>query len=312
MSLQAIQLPDEGILLYEIKHKEGDVVKEHYHQIHQVLYALEGEGRIRLDGKDSAFSRDHVCVIAPGAMHAIVSGSKLTVLVLAFDQAMFDDSVKNRLLDEHFHRSKLIKSFNYEISEVRQLLRKMLFEQSARHHLSGLAMKIILIEMLIVLSRSQQPHSLMDANSLRAERIRHYIETHYFENLDADRIASLLGMSSRYINMIFKEHYNMTPVRYLTDLRIGLAKKMLTETDKDITSICFELGFETVSTFYRIFKDAVEMPPQKYRTLHKTREHHTVTDERQYTPDYLSTHAPGNVASSGQAPHRQAHPRSPG
>ncbi|WP_052475955.1 AraC family transcriptional regulator [Cohnella kolymensis] len=310
MSLQAIQLPDEGILLYEIKHKDGDVVKEHYHQVHQVLYALEGEGRIRLDGKDSVFNGDHVCVIAPGALHAIVSDSKLTVLVLAFDQAIFDDAVKTRLLDEH--HSKLIKPFHYEISEVRPLLRKMLFEQSARHHLSGLAMKIILIEMLIVLSRSQQPHALTDANSLRAERIRHYIETHYFENLDADRIAGILGMSSRYINMIFKEHYNMTPVRYLTDLRIGLAKKLLTETDKDITSICFELGFETVSTFYRIFKDAAEIPPQKYRTLHKTREHHTVKDERQYTPEYVSTHTPGNAASSGQAPHLRAHPRSPG
>lgn len=299
-------------MLYEIKHTDGEVVKEHYHQIHQVLYALEGEGRITLDGKDSAFNGDHVCVITPGAVHAIVSDSKLTVLVLAFDQAIVDEAVKNKLLEEHFPRSKLIKPINYEISEVRQLLRKMLFEQSARHHLSGLAMKIILIEMLIVLSRAQQPHALTDANSLRAERIRHYIDTHYFENLDADRIAGVLGMSSRYINMIFKEHYNMTPVRYLTDLRIGLAKKMLTETDKDITSICFELGFETVSTFYRIFKDAAEIPPQKYRTLHKTREDHTVTDERQYTPEYLSTHAPGNVASSGQALHRRAHPRSPG
>jgi AraC-like DNA-binding protein/quercetin dioxygenase-like cupin family protein len=310
MGLQMIRLPAEGILMYEVKHTDGDVVKEHHHQVHQILYALEGVGRIKLDGIDSAFNIDHVCVIAPGAEHAIMSDSKLNVLVLAFDQTIFEDAVKNHLLDEHFQHSRLIKPFNYGISELRQLLRKMLFEQSGLHFMRQLAMKIILIEMLIGLSRSQLPHAQTDANSLRAERIRHYIDTHYFENLDAHRIAGILGMSSRYINMIFKEHYNTTPVRYLTDLRIGLAKKMLTETDKDITSICFELGFETVSTFYRIFKDAVEIPPQKYRTLHKTREKHAVQNERHYAPDYLPTHAPGSAASSGQAPRRQAYPRS--
>jgi len=311
MSLQTLQLPAEGIFMYEFKHRDGDVVKEHHHQVHQILYALEGEGRITLEGTDSTFNSDHVCIIAPGVEHAIMSDSKLTVLVLAFDQTILDDEVKTRLLYEHFHSFRLIKPFNYGISELRQLLRKMLFEQSGRNLMSQLAMKIILIEMLILLSRSQIPHVPTDANSLRAEQIRHYIDTHYFENLDADQIAGILGMSSRYINMIFKEHFNMTPVRYLTDLRIGLAKKMLTETDKDITSICFELGFETVSTFYRIFKDAADIPPHKYRTMHKIRGRHAVQDERQYAPDYLPTHALGNAASSGQAPRHPEHPKLP-
>jgi AraC family transcriptional regulator, dual regulator of chb operon len=310
MGLQKLDLPAEGILLYEFKHTDGEVVKEHHHQVHQILYALEGEGKLKLDGKDNAFNHDHIAVIVPQSEHSIVSDSKLTVLVLAFDDAIFDSAVRNGLLDSFFNRSKLLKLSGFSSSELRQLLRKMLFEQSSGNLLSRLAMRIILCEILLVLSRSEQAPSLSDANSLRAERIRHYIDTHYFEIFDANNIASMLGMSSRYVNMIFKEHFNITPMRYLTDMRIELAKKMLAETDKDIASICFELGFETVSTFYRIFKDSVEVPPNKYRTLHKIQERHMEDNDKHYEPDYLPTHAPDNDASSKPEPHRQAYPKS--
>jgi AraC-like DNA-binding protein len=245
----------------------------------------------------------------PQSEHSIVSDSKLTVLVLAFDDAIFDSAVRNGLLDGFFSRSKLLKPNGFSSSELRQLLRKMLFEQSGGNLVSQLAMKIILCEILLVLSRSQQALSLSDANSLRAERIRHYIDTHYFEIFDATNIASMLGMSTRYVNMIFKEHFNITPMRYLTDMRIELAKKMLAETDKDIASICFELGFETVSTFYRIFKDSVEVPPNKYRTLYKIQKRHMEDNDKHYEADYLPTPVPDNAASLKPELHRPAYPK---
>jgi len=275
MSLHPIVLPAEGIHMYEFKHTDGDVVKEHHHEFHQILYALEGVGSIRLDGKTHPFSQDQLVVIVPGSEHAVVSDSKLTVLVLAFDDAIFDPSIRQGLLHRFISRSRLFKPALFSGSELRHLLRKMLFEQSGGSSLGYLASKIFLTELLLVLARTQLPNSAADANSIRAERIRQFIDTHYFDNLTIQSIATMLGMSTRYVNLIFKEHFNVTPMRYLTDIRIEMAKKLLAETDKDIASICFELGFETVSTFYRIFKDAVQIPPNKYRTLYRYQEHGT-------------------------------------
>lgn len=272
MSLQKIELPNEGMLMYEFKHVDGDIVKPHHHQVHQILYALEGEGKITLNGKRYEYGQDRIAVIAPNSEHAIVSGSRLTVLVLAFDEAIFDGSVRQELLHRFFGESLLGKPVPYIVSELRLLLRKMLFEQSGGSKLAFLAMKIFLSELLIVLARSLHAQQAADANSLRAERIRHYIDTHYFEIMSAGDIAAKQGISQRYMNHIFKEQYHMTPMQYLTDIRIGKAKQMLAETDKDIAAICFELGLETVSTLYRIFKEAVQMPPNKYRTLHKMQE----------------------------------------
>lgn len=272
MSLQRIELPAEGILMYEFQHVDGEIMKPHHHQVHQILYALEGEGKITLNGKVEPYSQDRVAVIVPNSEHSIVSDSKLTVLVLAFDEAILDAVLRKELLYAFFSKSQLCKPNPFTGSELRLLLRKLLFEQSGGSQLGMLAMKIMLSELMIVLARSQHMMQVSDANSLRAEKIRHYIDTHYFEIVSANDIAAKQGISLRYINNIFKEQYNMTPMQYLTDIRIGLAKQMLAETKKDIASICFELGFETVSTFYRIFKDAVQMPPNKYRTLHRMQE----------------------------------------
>jgi AraC-like DNA-binding protein/quercetin dioxygenase-like cupin family protein len=272
MSLKKIDLPNEKILIYEFQHIDGDVIKEHHHQVHQLLYVVEGEGKITLDGKGSSIQQDNAALILPNSVHSIVSDSKLTVLVLAFVDSVFDSSFQQELLNTFFNNSKLFKLNPFSGSELRQLLRKMLFEHSNTSPLHILAMKIFLSEIMIVLARAQQPLQIHDANSLRAERIRHYIDTHYFEILSSNDIASKQGISMRYINNIFKEQYKITPMQYLTNIRIEMAKKMLSETDKDIASICFELGFETVSTFYRIFKTSIKTPPNKYRKIHRIQE----------------------------------------
>jgi AraC-like DNA-binding protein len=261
----------QGIHLYESKHREGNIVKEHHHQTYQILYALDGIGEITLDGHSLEFKQDHGVVIAPYSNHSIVSDSKLTVLVLAFDETILDSSVREELLRSHFSQSKLIRLGLFPGSELRQLLRKMLFEQSQETVLSILALNVFLSELLLVLVRSQQSNMMSDVNILRAEKLRSYIDTHYFEIVSSNDISAKLGVSARHINNIFKDHYNMTPLQYLTEVRMGLAQKMLSESETDIASICFEIGFETLSTFYRTFKNSIQMSPNKYRQLHKTR-----------------------------------------
>lgn len=153
------------------------------------------------------------------------------------------------------------------------MLRKILFEQS--HHLSlqQYAIKIDLQHFLLALARVGETLQHPDTNTLRADRIRHYIETLYYEPLTAHDISVRLGISTRYVNDIFKEQYHMTPMQYLAEVRIQAAKKLLQRTDKDIVTICFEVGYENVSTFYRVFKKTVSMSPHRYRQLHKSAGH---------------------------------------
>lgn len=269
MSGLRVELSQNRTNIYESKHLDGDIVKEHHHQIHQFIFTLDGEGRIMLDGKSFDLKRNRGALVVPFSNHSIVSDTKLTVLVLTFDQASLDVVLQNELLPLYFEKSILVGLHPFGENELRQLLRKILFEQSLGQSINLLAMNIYLSELLLVLARSQKSSAVPDLNTLRAEKLRNYIDAHYFEIVDSRDISSKLGVSIRHINNIFKEQYNITPMHYLTEVRIELAQKLLVQTDKEIASICFEIGFETLSSFYRTFKNYTQASPNTYRKIHR-------------------------------------------
>lgn len=258
-----------GIHLNENKHFESDFVKSHHHEVYQILYALENKGKINFDETEYEFTQDNVAFITPYSDHSIKADSRLTVLVLEFEASILDADIQTALLDNNLNKTKLIKVNIFEAGELRQLLRRMLYEQSIGKTMNVLAMKILLSELLLVLARSQEEPQILDANILRAERLRKYMDTHYFEVISSNDISTKVGISIRHINTIFKEQFQVTPIQYLTDVRMEVAKKMLIETNKDIASICFEVGFESLPTFYRTFKNHTQFSPKRFRVAHQ-------------------------------------------
>lgn len=266
-----------SIRIYEHKHLGGHRVTEHHHAYYQLLFVLEGAGKIRLDGSAQELSVHDTALIAPYCPHSVLSDTKLTLLVVAFEREALDPEIADGLMREVFADSLVIKMNSFTGSEQRQLLRKMLFQQAAQAAqttlLGRLSLKILLSQFLITLARSVAPASTgaplpyvqAPANPLRAEKVRKYLDTHYYEALTAPDIASKLGISTRHVNNIFKEQYGLTPMQYLTQIRIQVAERLLAETDKSIISICFEVGYDSVSTFYRCFKAETNVSPNTYR-----------------------------------------------
>ncbi|OCT10732.1 hypothetical protein A8709_23135 [Paenibacillus pectinilyticus] len=265
-----IPFPDTGISLYESNHHKGELVSDHYHDHFQVLYALEGEGEIRLDGKDSDFSKDKIVIITPNCMHSIKAKSKLTVLVLAFSIPALKMINPAQLLTFIQHHSVHVELDLFTASQIRPLFRKMMYQQKNDDVLGKLAMPVYLLEIIILLLRQQDSVHIQDANDFRSIQMKEYIELHYFENITAESLSAFFGVSTRYMNDIFKRKFNDTPLQYLQQIRINKAKEVLSQTDIDIVTICFEVGYETLSTFYRTFRKLVGISPNRYRISGKT------------------------------------------
>lgn len=260
------------IQIKENVHIEKNLVESHYHEVHQVLYVLENEGEIKFNEQSHLLTQDSIAFIPPFSTHSIISETKMTILVLEFDLEKLGFEVRDILMEYSLNEAKLIELNLFEAGNIRQLLRRILYEQSQQGTDNFFAMKVFLFELLLILLRSGKETNITNANMLRAERLRKYINTHYFEIADANDISKNLEISTRYINTIFKEQYSVTPMKYLNEVRMEVAKKLLIETNKDITSICFEIGFESLSTFYRRFKEYVEVSPYKYRLNNKISE----------------------------------------
>jgi AraC-like DNA-binding protein len=253
-----------AIRLYEQKHLESYAIHMHDHGNYQILYALEGKGVIRLDDVRVELVPDSVAVVFPHTRHAVASETHLTLLVLEFEEEGFADKVA-AYWKNVFDRSAVLKLNLFHAGEMRTLLRKLLFAQQDEQELSAWAMRIYWLEVLLLLAQVKKAKPMADANAFRAERIRQYIDTHYYLPLTLNHIAQQLGVSTRHATAIFKEKYHMTPMQYVAEARVSVAKKLLLETDKDIISIGFEVGYESLTTFYRVFKSHAMMTPSQFR-----------------------------------------------
>ena len=98
-----------------------------------------------------------------------------------------------------------------------------------------------------------------------AEELKKHLEKLYTMQFSWNENMLGLGLSERRIVDIFKETYGVTPKAYIDALRLKEAKKRLCDTDRKIIDIAAAVGFGSLSTFNRFFKEQVGETPQSYR-----------------------------------------------
>ncbi|WOO40021.1 helix-turn-helix domain-containing protein [Rubellicoccus peritrichatus] len=81
-----------------------------------------------------------------------------------------------------------------------------------------------------------------------------YISTHFDQSITAEDIAHAVGYHPNYFQSLFRKTCNLTLWDYLTHYRVSQAQRMLLETDWPVTTIAFECGFGSSSSFYRAFE----------------------------------------------------------
>lgn len=95
--------------------------------------------------------------------------------------------------------------------------------------------------------------------------LKTYIQNHYREQLSFHKLSGELHYSPAYITKVFRQCTGMTPVKYLTDLRINLAVRMLEKSQVPVSQVGQEVGYPNQYYFSRVFKQKTGMSPMEYR-----------------------------------------------
>jgi transcriptional regulator GlxA family with amidase domain len=100
------------------------------------------------------------------------------------------------------------------------------------------------------------------------DELRHlqdYIADHLSEDLSVERLAAIAAMSPRNFARCFKQEIGMTPAKYIMQLRLEAARRLLEDGDRPIEAVAAECGFGTAVTLRRVFLHALETAPREYR-----------------------------------------------
>ena len=99
----------------------------------------------------------------------------------------------------------------------------------------------------------------------RLLRARDTIDRCYADALDIEWLARSVSLSRAHFIRSFREAFGETPGRYLQRRRLERAMALLRETDLPITDVCLDVGFTSLGTFSRTFRDIVGVSPIAYR-----------------------------------------------
>lgn len=98
----------------------------------------------------------------------------------------------------------------------------------------------------------------------RVVQAKLFIDKHYAETIDLSQIADEALFSKFHFIRLFKLAYGKTPLSYLTQVRIERARQLLAGGDS-VASVCFSVGFDSVTSFTALFKRNVGISPSVYR-----------------------------------------------
>ncbi|MBQ4528204.1 MAG: AraC family transcriptional regulator [Clostridia bacterium] len=113
--------------------------------------------------------------------------------------------------------------------------------------------------------RSGEIDSASADSVIKLKNVLRYIRDFYDSPITLEDMAQTVGMSTKYFCSFFKSMTHKTPVEYLISYRIDRAVQKLTKTDKSITEIAFECGFNDLSYFIKTFKRINNTTPAAFR-----------------------------------------------
>jgi AraC-like DNA-binding protein len=118
---------------------------------------------------------------------------------------------------------------------------------------------------LLPLTSSVQPRQYSEHEGLKIGRIFNYIMQNADQSIKLEEVAAQAHMTPQAFCRYFKKHTRHTFISFLNEVRINKACKKLTDGDyESISDIAYDCGFNSVTSFNRVFKTVTKLSPSQY------------------------------------------------
>lgn len=270
-----IPKPEYDALIYQEDKELVFYDKFHQHEEIQVSYIIEGEGTLVVGDTINYYKKGDVLAIGSNLPHVFKSDTSINktsiMLSLFFSKNAFGTSFFE--LEELKELKPFFKKVDYGFKVSTKSMRlESIFLQLNKS--SKLQRFITLLEVLKILSKSKtQPLSSFiydkkytDSEGKRMREVMDFTMQNYHQQISLDDVAYVSAMTKNAFCKYFKKRTNKSYFRFLNELRIENACKLiLSEKDFSIAEVAEKSGFNNISNFNRQFKSFKKIVPSKYR-----------------------------------------------
>ncbi len=249
----------------------------HSHKNFELNLIIAGSGRRIVGNHISSYTKGDLVLLGPNLyhcweVHETEADGSAACIVTHFSENIINSDFFN--IPELECVVDLLKDAGNGIFYKGKKAEKVAASIGRMVNLAGLELYIELLKVFNLLLRiedceylalpSSQPN-VHEKDIDQINKIYEYVFQHIQEGIRLKEVSDLVCMEPGSFCRYFKKKTNQTFMDYVKNVRIGIAAKLLAETDKQITQICFECGYNNLANFNHYFKGIMGKTPSEYR-----------------------------------------------
>lgn len=250
----------------------------HFHNCIEIGMCLSGGKDLFVEGKHYTLNPKEFFIIPPYSMHFasnlphVLKEEDCCQYLYLDPNALLKEFYPNGLTSEMnwYKNSNLPYSFSEEKHpELYELCSYLFSELKERSREYPYAVKGLFLTFFVMITRlidtKESEESIRYQTMSAILPAIHYMNKNYTQKIQISDLASHCYMSTTHFRTVFYKAIQQSPLKYLTSLRLQKACELLYSTEATILDIAMGVGFQSVSNFNRLFKDAFQTTPTNWR-----------------------------------------------
>lgn len=255
----------------------------HQHPEVQLTLILSSEGKVIVGDFVGTFKPGDIFLVGPNLPHVFRNDSKYYEstedgqahsLTVFFEWQTFGEKFLSLPEMSHLQEFTKLSQRGLFIQEptktrVSQLI-KLMFKKN------GMDRLIVLLKILNMLSEHKHLEPLASSGTYsdfdeidgkKLADIYRFTMNEYHRKISLEEVASIAHMTTNSFCRYFKKRTRKSYIDFLTEIRLGQAKKLLQQNDLSISQISIEVGFNNLSNFNRKFREVCSITPTEFRKI---------------------------------------------
>lgn len=230
------------------------------------LFILRGEGIHECRGRRLGITAPTVVTQKPGSTFTYGPCENTTwdELLIAYDPHLWPSWRETGLVGDPVSITR-IDDDRFLRLNIRELLDRLAVADTPFQ----LDMIDHLCERLVLSSHVQLPTDLVSGGVEHApdkiSRVRTYLRKHFSASVDVGDLAAAFGMSPSNFRRRWKQRMGISPLDYVTQLRMAEACRRLMSSDETVAEVAKAVGYADPYYFSRLFRRRIGIPPGAYR-----------------------------------------------
>lgn len=237
---------------------------EHSHDFDEIFIVTKGKGIHVLNDRPQVLCAGMVCYIKASDHHLFeqVNDLHLTnILYRSTKGFQFLSDICQLLPDK---QESLYTHWLMD-NTLQQKVQSILSELDTTGHDVAVYRESLFLQLLVTLQQGRLPMQGKGNNEQRMYQLLRWLQSHFNEPIDWQELTEQFAISNRTLHRHIKKTTGCSPQYYVTKLRLAEAYYQLRYTEKSITDIAMDCGFNGSAYFSTCFKQEYHLSPRALR-----------------------------------------------